>query len=129
MHTGARVRGATVAVIAALLLVTAWIAVGDRSLPQVVAATGTTHTEAPDRSVSETLTPVDATHAVVASIPDGSRLAQPRLAPVWALAALAATMAALGAHRRRQDIPGRVARPRVWRGSVARRAPPLASLA
>jgi hypothetical protein len=129
MHTPARARRATVAVIAALLLVMAWAAVGERLLPdqattQSAAAVGT-----PEPRVSETFGSAEIEHAVIAAAPAAGRLAEPRLGPVWALAALAAALFTLSSLRRRHHRPAIVARPVLLRGSVARRAPPLASFA
>jgi hypothetical protein len=117
-----------VAVITALLLVTAWVAAGDRSLPHLTAQQHATSVAVPQHS-GETLVSVDVTRAVIVSVPAGSRVAEPRLGPVWALAALAAALAALAALRRRPDGSGIAARPIRRRGCVSSRAPPLASFA
>ena len=124
-----RARAATVAVVAALLLVTAWVAVGGASLPHLTTPRPANSVGPPTGTVSETLAPADVEHAVIASAPAGSRIAELRLGPVWVLAGLAAALAALPVLRRRHDGSGIVCRPVLLRGSVARRAPPLASFA
>lgn len=129
MRTESRARAATVAVIAAFLLVTAWVGVGDRSLPNLTTPRNATSIGVPARSVGETLVPVDVTHAVIAGVPTASRIAEPRVGPVCMLAALAAALAALAVLRRRPFGSGIVARCVLLRGSVFGRAPPLSSLA
>jgi hypothetical protein len=129
MPTKSRARAITVAGLAILLLVTAWVGTVDRSLPRLSAQQTAAPIEAPERTANETFGAADVQHAVIAPVPTGSRIVDHQRGPVWVLAALAAALAAVPISRRRHDGQGIVARSLLLRGSVARRAPPLASFA
>ena len=104
MHTITGSRRNSCTVIAALLLVMAWVAFGDRSLPE---------TDRTDYLILRGAVPLDQRDpepsrrdACRHRIDPGRQPARrARLASVRALAGLAATLAALCLHRRRRDIP------------------------
>ena len=119
-----RERSAMLVVVAALLIATAWIAVGERSDGPLQDPSRITHTE---RDTNGIFSPVDLTDAAVSPAVGATRGAEPRLAPLWVLPGLAATLAALCLMRRLRLSPTLPARRVLLRGSLSNRAPPVGS--
>lgn len=111
-------------VVAALLIATAWIAVGERSTGPLHDPSRVTHSE---RDANGTVSSVELTDAAVASVLGAARTAEPRLAPLWALPGLAAALAARCLMRRLRRSPTLPARRVLLRGSLSNRAPPIGS--
>ena len=109
------------------MLGAAWVAVGARS--PVPHAVFSQQVNAPHHTDSDAISPIDATDAVVTALPISHRSSDLRLGSLWVLSGLAAGLAALCMLRRLRGSPASQARRVVLRGSVARRAPPLASFA
>ena len=126
MRTSRRQHSVMLVVVAALLLATAWIVVGDRADVSLRDPLGVTHT---DRDSNGTLSPVDLADAAVTPVLGAARTAELRLAPLWVLPGLAAALAALCLLRRLRRSPTLPARRALLRGSRSNRAPPIGSFA
>ena len=119
-------RRALVTLVAVLLLATAWIAVDARASVSLQPAAEVGHTE---RNRNGAVAPVDLADAAIAPVVGAVRSAEPRQAPLWVMPGLAASLAALCLFRRLRLRPAILSRRTLLRGSLANRAPPLASLA
>ena len=117
---------ALLGLLAVLVLATAWSSFGHPSgvSPQSDAQVG--HSP---RHNGGTVSPEDLTDAVAVPLLGALRTPVPRLAPLWVLPGLAAALAALCVLRRLRRSPSLPARRALLRGSLAGRAPPLASFA
>lgn len=129
MRTGSRARGATVVVVAALLLLTAWTSVGERSAARAESLRDSAHSIETGRAVNTTSSSVNVADAVVAPVLAGVRVTELRISPIGALAELIAAALILCVFRRLRNAPEAAVRRSVLRGRIARRAPPLESFA
>jgi hypothetical protein len=111
---------------AVLVLAGAWLAVGEQSsaAPRDLPAVG--HLSHESRGTVSSVDVGDVTAAPAVAV---TRTAEPRSAPLWVLPGLAAALAALCLLRLQRGAPASPARRVLLRGSVANRAPPLASFA
>jgi hypothetical protein len=111
---------------AVLVLASAWLAMGEQSTaaPRDLPAVG--HLAHESRSTMSSVDVGDVTAAPAVAV---TRTAEPRSAPLWVLPGLAAALAALCLLRLQRGAPLSPARRVLLRGSVANRAPPLASFA
>jgi hypothetical protein len=114
------------AVLAALLIATAWIGSGAHVPPALPHVAEAGH--AP-RESGGTVSAVDVSDAVVAPMLGVARTAEPRQAPLWILPGLAAALATLCLFRRQRLRPALLSGRKLLRGSRSNRAPPLASFA
>jgi hypothetical protein len=119
-------RRALLALVAVLLLAAAWTAVGDRTPASLQHRAEVVHVE---RNGNGTVAPVELADAAFAPIVGAVRSAEPRQAPLWVMPGLAAALAARCMFRRLRLRPTLLARQTLLRGSLANRAPPLASFA
>jgi len=124
MRTVRRERSVMLVVVAALLIATAWIAVGERSDGPIGDPSRILHT---DQGTNGTFSPADMTDAAVTPMLGAARTVEPRMAPLWALPGFAAALAALCLMRRLRRSPTPPARRRLLRGSLVNRAPPSGS--
>ena len=121
-----RAHRALLVLLAVLIAVTAWSAFGHQSTAASPRSAQTAHST---RAEGGTISPADLSDAVAVPMLGALRTAVPRLAPLWALPGLAAALAALCLLRRLRRSPSLLARRALLRGTVANRAPPLASFA
>ncbi len=119
-------RRVLLAVLAVLLIATAWVGTGARvppSLPHVSEAGHAQH------ETNGTVSGVDLSDAVVVPMLGVARSVEPRQAPLWILPGLTASLAALCLFRRQRLRPAWPARQALLRGTRSNRAPPLTSFA
>ncbi len=121
-----REQRALLVLLAVLIAATAWSAFGHEAAASTHTATQTAHSS---RGDGGTVSPADLSDAVAVPMLAALRSTAPRLAPLWVLPGLAAALAALCLLRRLRRSPTRLARRALLRGTVANRAPPLASFA
>jgi hypothetical protein len=119
-------RRVLLAVLAVLLIATAWIGSGARVPPALPHIAEAGHSE---HETNGTVSGVDLSDAVVAPMLGVARSAEPRQAPLWILPGLTAALATLCLFRRQQLRPTLPARQALLRGTRSNRAPPLASFA
>jgi hypothetical protein len=117
---------ALLVLLAVLIAATAWSAFGHQS---ATASHRSTETARSTHADGGTISPADLSDSVAVPMLGALRTAEPRLAPLWALPGLAAALAALCLLRRLRRSPSLLARRALLRGTVANRAPPLASFA
>ena len=115
--------------IAALLILTACLFVGGRSIAPVVSVAHSTTVGGTARAIGESVDPPELAAVLVAPSLHGLRVVENRIAPLWLLAGLAASISAFELCRRRRVGPTVAPCRAVRRGRVASRAPPLASIA
>ncbi|MGZ6975751.1 MAG: hypothetical protein ACXVKQ_17545 [Acidimicrobiia bacterium] len=126
MRMDRRDHRAVLAVVAVLVLATAWVAVGDLPVGSGRDVASVGHLE---RNATHVVSSVDLGGAVSAPVLGAPRPADPRPAPLWVLPGLFAGLAALCLFRRQRLRPNRSARRVLLRGSVSNRAPPIESFA
>jgi len=126
MRTLRREHRALLVIGAVLVLASAWLAVGEQSTaaPRDLPAVG--HLSQHSRGTVSAVDVGDITAAPAVAV---TRPAEPRSAPLWVLPGLVAALAALCLLRLQRRAPASPARRVLLRGSVANRAPPLASFA
>jgi hypothetical protein len=114
------------AVLAVLLIATAWIGAGARVPPALAHGVEAGHAQ---HETGGTVSAVALSDAVVTPMLGMARTAEPRQAPLWILPGLSAALATLCLFRRQQLRPTPPARRTLLRGSRSNRAPPFASFA
>ena len=119
-------RRVLLAVLAVLLIATAWIGTGARVPPALPHVAEAGHAE---RESNGAVSAVELSDAVVAPMLGMARTAEPRQTPLWILPGLAAALATLCLFRRQRLRPTWPARQVLLRGSRSNRAPPLVSFA
>jgi len=119
-------RRVLLAVLAVLLIATAWVSTGARVPPALPHIAEAGHAE---HETNGTVSGVDLSDAVVAPMLGVARSAEPRQAPLWILPGLTAALATLCLFRRQRLRPAWPARQVLLRGTRSNRAPPLAPLA
>jgi hypothetical protein len=117
---------ALLVLLAVLIAATAWSGFGHQSASASHRFAQTAHDA---RGDGGTVAPADVSDAVAVPMLGALRTAEPRLGSLWALPGLAAALAALCLLRRLRRSPSLPARRALLRGTVANRAPPLASFA
>src|SRR4051794_35626122 len=122
MVTARRERPRLLALVAMLLVATAWLAVGAR----MVGEQGPSPGPATEQDRRDVVSPRDVADAVVAPAIAATRGLDLRLLGLWTLPGLAAALAALRLRRRQQLRPLTVAVP-VRAGTAPNRAPPSGS--
>jgi hypothetical protein len=122
MVTARRERPRLLALVAMLLVATAWLAVGAR----MVGEQGTSPGPATEQDRRDVVSPRDVADAVVAPAIAATRGLDLRLLGLWTLPGLAAALAALRQRRRQQLRPVPLTVP-VRAGTAANRAPPSGS--
>jgi hypothetical protein len=121
-----RAHRALLVLLAVLIAATAWSAFGHQSAASSHRSAPAAHS---GRGDGGTVSPADLSDAVAVPMLGALRAVEPRLAPLWVLPGLAAALAALCLLRRLRRSPSLPARRALLRGTVANRAPPLASFA